>query len=44
MTDRLIQGRWCLGAGITATIGASLAHGIGHGPVGALSAPGPPWR
>src|ERR1039457_2862318 len=28
--------RWCLGAGIVATIGANLAHGIGHGPIGAL--------
>ena len=28
--------RWCLGAGITATIGANLAHGLGHGPIGAL--------
>jgi Protein of unknown function (DUF2637) len=28
--------RWCLGAGILATIGANLAHGLGHGPVGAL--------
>jgi hypothetical protein len=28
--------RWCLGAGILATIGASLAHGLGHGPIGAL--------
>jgi len=28
--------RWCLGAGITATIGANLAHGLGHGPVCAL--------
>src|SRR3984885_11142197 len=28
--------RWCLGAGITATVGANLAHGRGHGPVGAL--------
>ena len=27
---------WCLGAGIAATIGANLAHGLGHGPVGAL--------
>jgi len=27
---------WSLGAGITATVGANLAHGIGHGPVGAL--------
>jgi hypothetical protein len=28
--------RWCLGAGIVATTGANLAHGLGHGPVGAL--------
>jgi Protein of unknown function (DUF2637) len=28
--------RWCLGAGIAATIGANLAHGLGHGPMGAL--------
>jgi hypothetical protein len=28
--------RWCLGAGIIATIGANLAHGVGHGPIGAL--------
>jgi len=28
--------RWCLGAGITATVGANLAHGLGHGPIGAL--------
>jgi hypothetical protein len=28
--------RWCLGAGIVATICANLAHGIGHGPIGAL--------
>ena len=27
---------WSLGAGICATVGANLAHGIGHGPVGAL--------
>ena len=27
---------WSLGAGIVATIGANLAHGVGHGPVGAL--------
>ena len=26
----------CLGAGIAATIGANLAHGLGHGPIGAL--------
>ena len=28
--------RWCLGAGILATIGANLAHGLGHGSIGAL--------
>lgn len=28
--------RWCLGAGIVATTSANLAHGIGHGPIGAL--------
>ena len=28
--------RWCLGAGILATIGANLAHGLGHGLIGAL--------
>jgi Protein of unknown function (DUF2637) len=28
--------RWCLGAGIVATTGANLAHGIGHGLIGAL--------
>jgi hypothetical protein len=28
--------RWCLGAGILATIDANLAHGLGHGPIGAL--------
>jgi len=27
---------WSLGAGIVATVGANLAHGIGHGPIGAL--------
>ena len=27
---------WSLGAGIIATVGANLAHGVGHGPVGAL--------
>jgi hypothetical protein len=27
---------WCLGAGILATVGANLAHGLGHGPIGAL--------
>ena len=28
--------RWCLGAGILATASANLAHGLGHGPIGAL--------
>jgi hypothetical protein len=28
--------RWCLGVGIAATVGANLAHGLGHGPIGAL--------
>ncbi len=27
---------WSLGAGIVATVGANLAHGVGHRPVGAL--------
>ena len=27
---------WSLGAGIVATVGANLAHGVGDGPVGAL--------
>jgi hypothetical protein len=27
---------WNLGSGIVATVGANLAHGVGHGPVGAL--------
>jgi hypothetical protein len=27
---------WCLAAGIVATICANLAHGMGHGPIGAL--------
>jgi Protein of unknown function (DUF2637) len=28
--------KWSLGVGIVATIGANLAHGVGHGPIGAL--------
>jgi hypothetical protein len=28
--------QWCLGAGIVATVGANLAHGVGHGLIGAL--------
>jgi hypothetical protein len=27
---------WSLGAGIVATVGANLAHGLDNGPVGAL--------
>lgn len=27
---------WSLGVGIVATVGANLAHGMGHGPIGAL--------
>jgi hypothetical protein len=36
--------RWCLGAGIAATIGANLAHGLGHGPIGALVSAWPAWH
>ena len=36
--------RWCLAAGILATIGANLAHGLGHAPSVRWSAPGPHWR
>ena len=32
---------WSLGAGIVATVGANLAHGVGHGPVGAWPALAP---
>ncbi len=32
---------WSLGAGIVATVGANLAHGMGHGPVGALASAWP---
>ena len=31
-----VPAAWSLGAGIMATVGANLAHGVGHGPVGAL--------
>ncbi len=27
---------WCLGSGVLATIGANLAHGLSHGPIGAV--------
>lgn len=27
--------RWLLGLGITATLAANVAHGLGHGPIGA---------
>jgi hypothetical protein len=29
---------WALAAGVAATVGANLAHGLGHGPIGALVA------
>ena len=32
---------WSLGTGIVATVGANLAHGGGHGPVGALASAWP---
>ena len=35
---------WSLGTGIVATVGANLAHGVGHGPVGALVSAWPAWR
>ena len=34
---------WSPGAGIVATVGAHLAHGVGYGPVGALVSAWP-WR
>jgi Protein of unknown function (DUF2637) len=33
--------RWLLGLGITATLAANVAHGLGHGPVGAAVAAWP---
>jgi hypothetical protein len=33
--------RWLLGLGITATFAANVAHGLGHGPVGAMVAAWP---
>jgi hypothetical protein len=35
---------WSLGAGICATVGANLAHGVGMGRSGRWSAPGPHWH
>jgi hypothetical protein len=35
---------WSLAAGIAATIGANLAHGLGHAPSVCWSAHGPPWH
>jgi hypothetical protein len=32
----MVLAAWSLGAGIVATVGANLAHGVGHGLVGAL--------
>jgi hypothetical protein len=34
-------GRWLLGLGIAATLAANVAHGLGHGPVGAVVAAWP---
>src|SRR5260370_42567753 len=31
-----VLAHWCLAAGIVATTCANLAHGLGHGPIGAL--------
>jgi hypothetical protein len=31
--------RWLLGLGIAATLAANVAHGLGHGPVGAGAVP-----
>src|SRR5690349_19875728 len=33
--------RWLLGLGIAATLAANVAHGLGHGPVGAVVAAWP---
>jgi hypothetical protein len=33
--------RWLLGLGITATLAANVAHGLGHGPIGAAVAAWP---
>ena len=33
--------RWLLGLGIAATLAANVAHGLGHGPVGAVAAAWP---
>jgi hypothetical protein len=30
--------RWLLGLGIAATLAANVAHGLGHGPIGAAMA------
>jgi Protein of unknown function (DUF2637) len=36
--------RWLLGLGIAATLAANVAHGLGHGLVGAAVAAWPRWR
>jgi hypothetical protein len=36
-----VPARWLLGLGIAATLAASVAHGLGHGPVGAAVAAWP---
>jgi hypothetical protein len=37
----LVLARWLLGLGIAATLAANVAHGLGHGPVGAAVAAWP---
>jgi hypothetical protein len=37
-----VLARWCLGAGVIATTGANLAHGLNHGRIGARISAGPP--
>ena len=36
-----VLARWLLGLGIAATLAANVAHGLGHGPVGAVVAAWP---
>ena len=36
-----VLARWLLGLGIVATLGANIAHGLGHGPIGAAVAAWP---
>src|SRR6266576_2620232 len=36
--------KWSLGVGIAATIGANVAHGLTHGPIGAVVSAWPRWH